>query len=135
MKKIKLKGTHLMLDCLNCDKATLSNKEAIANFLNQLPGTLQMKKLMEPITIGFQGGNTWDKGGFSGFVVIAESHVSIHTFPDYGYASIDVYSCMPFDKKKAVRYIKDYFQCKKAQVQNAKRYVELIREKYLKKNK
>src|SRR6266581_1922447 len=40
-----------------------------------------------------------------GFVIIAESHISIHTFPDRNSALVDIFSCKQFDIHKAVDYI------------------------------
>jgi len=50
--------------------------------------------------------------GISGFVVIAESHISIHTFPERNYINIDIFSCRPFDSDKALRDIKTFFSLK-----------------------
>ncbi|MGA2402898.1 MAG: S-adenosylmethionine decarboxylase, partial [Syntrophobacteraceae bacterium] len=52
----------------------------------------------------------------SGFVLIAESHISIHTFPDKQYMSIDMFSCKPFDTDMAVETIKSYFKIQKHEI-------------------
>jgi len=45
--------------------------------------------------------------GVSGVVVIAESHLTIHTWPEYGYAAVDVFTCgSKVDPWKAYEYIK-----------------------------
>ncbi|MGP8194302.1 MAG: S-adenosylmethionine decarboxylase, partial [Syntrophobacteraceae bacterium] len=54
--------------------------------------------------------------GVSGFVLIAESHISIHTFPDKQYMSIDMFSCKPFDTGLAVDTIKSYFKIQKHEI-------------------
>ena len=43
--------------------------------------------------------------GYSTFAMIAESHLSIHTFPELNYFSFDCYSCKWFDKDKVVAAI------------------------------
>ncbi len=43
--------------------------------------------------------------GVSGVVIISESHLSIHSFPEHGYASIDVYTCGDLDPNIAANYI------------------------------
>ena len=43
--------------------------------------------------------------GISGFVMIAESHISVHTFPDQDYVFIDIFSCRPFDTDAAIDYL------------------------------
>ncbi len=52
-------------------------------------------------------------GGFPGFVLIAESHISVHTFPEKQYLSLDMFSCKPFDTDLAVETIKKYFKIQK----------------------
>lgn len=52
-----------------------------------------MKKLSEPEIYFAEGNGGKDPGGWSGFVVIAESHISIHTFPGRQFVSADVYTC------------------------------------------
>jgi S-adenosylmethionine decarboxylase len=48
--------------------------------------------------------------GLSGIVIIAESHLAIHTFPDKGFVTVDIFSCKDFDVKTAVDAIIDAFQ-------------------------
>ncbi|HEY2421887.1 MAG TPA: adenosylmethionine decarboxylase, partial [Neobacillus sp.] len=43
--------------------------------------------------------------GVSGVVIISESHLTIHSFPEHGYASIDVYTCGDLDPSIAADYI------------------------------
>src|SRR5215469_11322339 len=51
--------------------------------------------------------------GVSGVVVIAASHLSIHTWPEYGYAAMDIYTCGDHtDPWKACRYAAEQFQAK-----------------------
>ena len=56
--------------------------------------------------------NLFNPYGVSGFVVIAESHLSIHTWPELGYAAIDVFTCgntaLP---EKATEYLVHAFEC------------------------
>jgi|TARA_B100001964_G_C14208308_1_gene589230 S-adenosylmethionine decarboxylase len=51
--------------------------------------------------------------GISGFVMIAESHISIHTFPEKDYVFIDVFSCKGFDVENAVKLLTNAFEAKK----------------------
>ena len=47
--------------------------------------------------------------GYSTFVMIAESHLSIHTFPELNYVSFDCYSCKDFDHEKVEEIIRKHF--------------------------
>ncbi|MEK7537912.1 MAG: adenosylmethionine decarboxylase [Patescibacteria group bacterium] len=86
-------GSHLTLDGYGADRAALNNMDLVFTALNDLPEILDMTKIMTPYVIRFDGNNKKDAGGYSGFVMIAESHISIHTFPAKGFVTIDVYTC------------------------------------------
>ncbi len=44
--------------------------------------------------------------GVTGFVVIAESHISVHTYPETGHYAMDIFSCKSFDDKKTIAFLK-----------------------------
>lgn len=67
--------------------------DVVFSALNDLPEILDMHKITTPYVVRFDGNHKKDAGGYSGFVMIAESHISIHTFPDRGFVTIDVYTC------------------------------------------
>jgi S-adenosylmethionine decarboxylase len=66
-----------------------------------------MKKLSEPEIYRAEANEIKDPGGWTGFVVIAESHISIHTFPKRGFVSADVYTCK---NGMDVNLVKDFFK-------------------------
>jgi len=86
-------GEHLTIDGYGGSKEKLNNKELVLECLNELPEQLGMHKLAEPVVYSAPNNDKKDPGGWSGFVVIAESHISIHTFPEKGFLSADVYTC------------------------------------------
>jgi S-adenosylmethionine decarboxylase len=53
--------------------------------------------------------------GLSGFVLIAESHISIHTFPEKSFVSVDIFSCKHFDSDFASSYLKKTFEMEKVE--------------------
>ena len=60
--------------------------------------------------------------GVSGVVVISESHLAIHTWPEYGYAAIDLFTCGDkADPWKAFEYLLDYFKPKRITTMEIKR--------------
>jgi len=61
--------------------------------------------------------------GYSTFVMIAESHISMHTFPEFGYFSFDCYSCKWFDEKKVLATIKEIYDVKKIIIQSVERRI------------
>ena len=97
-------GLHLMLDGYGCDPVRLESEDFVLGFLDEFPKNIGMTKLMSPYVSRYEGAEEKHLG-LSGFVLIAESHVSIHTFPEEGCVSIDVFSCKSFDTAAAEREI------------------------------
>ena len=60
-------------------------------------------------------------GGVSGVAVLQESHISIHTWPEYEYAAMDVFVCGTIDPYLALPVLKERFQPGKLQVVEVKR--------------
>jgi len=107
-------GPHLMLDCYGCDENKLKDLDFVLKFLDELPAMISMHKIADPYAIYYPGkSDSFDKGGISAIVIIAESHISIHTFPANNYMSVDIFSCKIFDIEKAIEYITKAFGAKK----------------------
>lgn len=126
MKKEKIEygfGPHLMLDCYGCSKEKLSDMDLIFNTLDKFPAQIGMTKIMPPYVFKYQGSVTED-WGLSGVVLIAESHITIHTFPDKLHAFIDIFSCKDFDTAPATAHMIDLFEAKNYDVQLSSRGVE-----------
>jgi S-adenosylmethionine decarboxylase len=94
----------------NCAPDTLNNKALVSHILNTLPEELGMKKLIDPVVMFAQPNGSKDPGGWSGFVMIQESHISIHTFIKRRFVSVDVYSCRQFDTQAGITYFKNAFK-------------------------
>lgn len=86
-------GVHFMIDGYNADKSVLRDREKLTNLLDTLPASMGMHSITEPLVVEVGPKNRKDPGGMSGFVMIAESHFSFHTFPERGFVTIDVYTC------------------------------------------
>ncbi len=107
-------GPHLTIDLYGCDAALLMDPGHIYKILDEMPTMLHMRKITKPQILPYPGTpGTFDKGGVSAFVMIATSHISIHTFAYQKYASIDIFSCKAFDTEKAIKYISGKFKAKK----------------------
>ncbi|PIP55994.1 MAG: adenosylmethionine decarboxylase [Candidatus Zambryskibacteria bacterium CG_4_9_14_3_um_filter_42_9] len=106
-------GEHLTIDGYDGDKDLLDDKDLILDILTNLPKELGMGILVGPQVTRALGNDIKDPGGWTGFVVIAESHISIHTFPLRGFVSIDVYTCKNnMDTDFILKYFKDKFGLK-----------------------
>lgn len=62
-------------------------------------------------------------GGITGVAVVSESHITIHTWPEFDYAAIDIFLCGRADPYKALDVLKEGFQPKHLQVVDLKRGV------------
>lgn len=110
MAKIKYGyGPHLMLDLNDCDSAVLDSLEACFKLLNELPPKIGMTKITQPNIFRYEGRFPGDEG-ITGVVIIAESHISLHTYPRKKFVFVDLFSCKTFDVDMAREYIIDYFK-------------------------
>ena len=109
-------GEHLMIDGYGGSFETLNDKDRVLRCLNDLTETLGMKKLSEPQVYIAAGNGKKDPGGWSGFVVIFESHISIHTFPEKGFLSADVYTCRNgMETELILKFFEDAFDLKEGE--------------------
>ncbi|OED36383.1 S-adenosylmethionine decarboxylase proenzyme [Chromatiales bacterium (ex Bugula neritina AB1)] len=60
-------------------------------------------------------------GGVTGVALLAESHISVHTWPEYDYAAFDVFLCHEADPTAAVEVLKTVFQPRQEQVREIRR--------------
>jgi S-adenosylmethionine decarboxylase len=115
-------GVHLTLDGYGGNPEKLNNPELMERILNDLPDKLEMDKLTEPVVKYAEPRNIKDGGGYSGFVIIAESHISIHTFLKKKFVSIDAYTCKDeMDKDRIEKYFRDAYELQETEVQFFKR--------------
>lgn len=115
-------GEHLTLDGYSGEEALLDNKQVVFDFLDKLPALLGMHKMTEPEVFHSDGNDIKDPGGWTGVVTIAESHMSIHTFPKRGFASADVYTCKNgMDNDFIIKYFTEAFGMKEVETHFIKR--------------
>ncbi|HYM80643.1 MAG TPA: adenosylmethionine decarboxylase [Candidatus Limnocylindria bacterium] len=107
-------GPHLMLDGYGCEKSKLEDLNLIYRILDELPARIGMTRIMPPYVFRYSGLKPED-WGISGFVLIAESHISIHTFPEKNFVSVDIFSCKSFDTEFASRYLQEAFGMSKVE--------------------
>ena len=112
---MKALGKHIILELYNCDFDILNNKEKVGDIIVE-----SVRKsgatLLHPFFHQFS------PQGVSGVAVIAESHFSIHTWPEYGYAALDIFTCgEDINPDVAVSYLREQFNAKNIQVVELKR--------------
>jgi S-adenosylmethionine decarboxylase len=104
-------GPHLMLDLNDCNPAILDDLEACFKLLSELPERIGMTKITQPYVFRYSAPLPEDEG-ITGVAIIAESHISIHTYPRKRFVFVDLFSCKPFDVEGAKDYIVQFFQSK-----------------------
>jgi len=79
-------GKHLLLELKGCDKEVLNDVGFLRQALLAAAGEAGATILGESF-------HQFSPQGVSGAVIIAESHLCIHTWPEYGYAAADIFTC------------------------------------------
>ena len=100
---------HLILDGYGGNRERLESVDFIYQILHDYPAEIGMVKVSSPQVSRYVGSKPED-WGVSGFVIIAESHISIHTFPERRYLNVDVFSCKEFDAEKAIKDLQRQFE-------------------------
>lgn len=99
---------HLTIDGYGGNRELLSSESLVRDLLDRFPGEINMTKISEPNVFEYTG-ITPEDWGVTGFVIIAESHISVHTFPERGYVWVDIFSCKEFEAPGAVDRIVNTF--------------------------
>ena len=89
----------MILDLKECPADILDDLSFIQNSLNEAATSIGA-------TVVGQTFHKFSPQGVTGVVAIAESHICIHTWPEYGYAAADIFTCgEDFDPHEAARHI------------------------------
>lgn len=108
-------GRHTILDMYECDQAILDNPVALEQIMLQAAA-------LANATIIKAHFHQFAPQGVSGSVIIAESHFNIHTWPENGYAAIDLFTCgKDLNPETAVNYLVEKLNCKRHNLSHLKR--------------
>ncbi len=100
---------HLMLELYGCNRELLSSEPLLRRALGEYPARVGMERVSPVHLYDIDTSNPLD-AGMSGFVVIAQSHISMHAWPEYGEVDIDICSCKEFSQENAINFAKELFQ-------------------------
>jgi S-adenosylmethionine decarboxylase len=92
LDELKTIGRHLIAEFYGCCEQLLDDKEAVRGFM------LQAAEVIGATVVG-EVFHKFSPQGVSGSVVIAESHLSVHTWPETGYVAVDIYTCGGLDPR------------------------------------
>jgi len=81
-------GTEWIVDAHGCEPASLQSCSTLARLFAQIVQELDLHPVREPMWHVFPG-----EGGVTGVLVLTESHLTCHTFPEVGFAAFDLFCC------------------------------------------
>jgi len=109
LTKKGVEGYHLTFDLEGCDKKFLSDPGRIEVFIENMVAEIGMTKIGPVISKRCHSARPQD-WGVSANVLIAESHIYTHTFPDKGCAWMDIFSCREIPVSLVVQLVSENFK-------------------------
>ena len=94
-------GRHLLAEFYDCEADALNDPGQIERLMNEaarLSGATVVQSVF----------HMFSPHGVSGVVVVEESHLAVHTWPEHSYAAVDYFSCGEVDCDAAVRYLAEH---------------------------
>ena len=108
-------GRHILVEFYGCDVNLLNRATAIKGLMEDAARAARATVVDSFI-------HQFSPFGVSGVVVIAESHLTIHTWPEYGYAAVDLFTCgEEVDPWKCYYHLKDGLKAKHATTMELRR--------------
>jgi S-adenosylmethionine decarboxylase proenzyme len=112
---LKALGRHLLIEFYGCDRDILNDVE-------QVKKEMKEAAIRSGATVVDTVFHLFNPHGVSGVVVIAESHLAIHTWPEFGYCALDIFTCgNQINSQKALVYFKKSLKAANASVMEIKR--------------
>lgn len=102
-------GYQLLLDLYNCKAGVCDDLKLAYNSLDDLVKIMGMKKISNPVVVRADEKKYPHLVGYSGWIPLIESHISIHAISCTGFITIDIYSCKEFDVDVAIKFVKQCF--------------------------
>jgi S-adenosylmethionine decarboxylase len=103
-------GKHLLADLYGVDAVRLRDATALRDCLERGAQTAGLTPLGDSVIHTFEG------GGLTGFILLGESHIAFHTYPEHEYAAVDVFTCGPGDPEAALEVFREAMEPDRADV-------------------
>jgi len=108
-------GNHLIVELYDCCPKAI-------NDVHFVEAAMQKAVAVSGATMVQSVIHEFNPHGVSGVVVIEESHFTVHTWPEYGYCALDIFTCgTEVDYYSALNYLKEAFKSKNLSVSEIKR--------------
>jgi S-adenosylmethionine decarboxylase proenzyme len=122
---MKILGRHLLAELSECSGEALNNRPELEKIMLEAARH-------SGATVVDSVFHHYNPQGLSGIVVIAESHISIHTWPEYNYAAVDCFTCgTSVDPWKALEYLKEALGSRKVHVKDLNRGIPSSRNEVI----
>lgn len=102
-------GRHILVDFFGVAPAKLRQRKPLMNVLCAALRKGGFNIIRQTGSHKFYGGGK----GVTGFVLLAQSHAAFHTYPEYGYLALDIYSCGTHDPRPIVKAVQAYLSPKR----------------------
>ena len=89
-------GHHLLADFYGVSPERLNDADLLSDCLQAAAHRCGLTPLASPVVHRFDG------GGVTGFILLAESHIALHTYPERGFIAVDIFSCGDADPHAAL---------------------------------
>ena len=106
---MKYLGKHYILELYDCPADLLSDPDFIAEQMSVAATKMQA-------TIVNSNFHHFNPYGVSGVIIIKERHLTIHTWPEYGYAAIDIFTCGKIYMEKGIDYLRKHLHAQSSEV-------------------
>ncbi len=117
-------GRHIIVEYYNCNEDILKDPDLISEYMQ----TAAVKSKATIVESVFHHFNPW---GVSGAVIISESHLAIHTWPEFGFAAVDLFTCGDIDPWKGFDYLEQVFEAQRSEsIEMPRGMTEKIRKYY-----
>jgi S-adenosylmethionine decarboxylase proenzyme len=104
-KPVFYPGHHVLVDYHACPAELLNDADALEGFL------IRAAEMMRASIVSVQF-NRFNPIGVSGVIIIAESHLTIHTWPEHGFAAVDFFTCGDMPVDASLDFLKNALQAK-----------------------
>ena len=112
-------GKQIIVELYDCKSDLLSNPEMINEIM--CAAAEAMKATIVTSTF-----HHFSPLGVSGVVVIKESHLTIHTWPEFSYAAVDIFTCGDIDMNKGLNYLQEKLEAQSVESKELIRGERLI---------
>jgi S-adenosylmethionine decarboxylase len=89
-------GQHLLADLYEVASERLIDAEMLSHCLDEAARRGGMHPIGPPLLHRFEG------GGLTGYLLLSESHIALHTYPEHRYIALDIFSCGRADSTAAL---------------------------------